>query len=61
MRVFDILSDVRMIWWFLIVAVAAGATVWAALSAYILVRKRLRRAENLPHDAEHGPGNGISG
>jgi hypothetical protein len=49
-----------MIWWFLIVAVAAGAVVWAALSAYILVRKRLRRAANLPHDAAHGPGNGIS-
>jgi len=49
-----------MIWWFLIVAVAAGAVVWAALSAYILVRKRLKRAENLPHAAEHGSGNGIS-
>jgi len=46
--------------WFLIVAVAAGAAVWAALSAYILVRKRLKRAANLPHDAEHGPGDGVS-
>jgi hypothetical protein len=49
-----------MIWWFLIVAVAAGAVVWAALSAYILVRKRLRRAANLTHDAAHGPGNSIN-
>jgi len=49
-----------MFWWFLIVAVAAGAAVWAALSAYILVRKRLKRAENLPHDAEHDVRTGIS-
>jgi hypothetical protein len=49
-----------MFWWFLIVAVAAGAVVWAALSAYILVRKRLKRAENLPHEAEHEAGTGIS-
>jgi hypothetical protein len=35
-----------MIWWFLIVAVAAGAVLWAALSAYVRVRDRLRRAEN---------------
>jgi hypothetical protein len=49
-----------MIWWFLIVAVAAGAVVWAALSAYIQVRKRLKRAANVPHDAEHGPGDGVS-
>jgi hypothetical protein len=35
-----------MIWWFLIVAVAAGAVVWAVLSAYIQVRERIRRAEN---------------
>jgi len=26
-----------MIWWFLIVAVAAGAVVWAVLSAYVRV------------------------
>jgi len=42
-----------MFWWFLIVAVAGGAVVWAALSAYILVRKRLKGAGNLPHDGEH--------
>jgi hypothetical protein len=45
-----------MIWWFVIVAVAAGAVLWAALSAYIQVRDRMRRAENrrpeLPHDSE---------
>jgi hypothetical protein len=49
-----------MIWWFLIVAIAAGAVVWAALSAYIQVRKRLKRAANLTHDAEHGPEDGVS-
>ncbi len=48
-----------MIWWFLIVAVAAGAVAWAALSAYIQVRKRLRRAANLPHEAEHGKEDGV--
>jgi len=37
-----------MIWWFLIVVVAAGAVVWAALSAYVQVRQRLIRAENRP-------------
>jgi len=35
-----------MIWWFLIVAAAAGAVLWAALSAYLQVRQRLRNAEN---------------
>ena len=50
------LDIVRMFWWFLIVAVAAGAVVWAGLSAYIQVRKRLKRAENLPHEAEHEAG-----
>ncbi|HEY7353513.1 MAG TPA: hypothetical protein VH596_12165 [Terriglobales bacterium] len=35
-----------MIWWYLIVAVAAGAIVWAILSAYLQVRDRMRRAEN---------------
>ena len=35
-----------MFWWFLIVAVAAGAVLWATLSAYVRVRERLRKAEN---------------
>jgi hypothetical protein len=48
---------VRMFWWFLMVAVAAGAVVWAALSAYIQVRKHLKRAENHPHEPEHGATN----
>ena len=39
---------VRMIWWFLIVAVAAGAVLWAVLSAYVQVRQRLAKAENRP-------------
>ncbi|HZP18327.1 MAG TPA: hypothetical protein VFB00_10200 [Terriglobales bacterium] len=37
-----------MIWWFLIVAVAAGAVLWAVLSAYVQVRQRLAKAENRP-------------
>jgi hypothetical protein len=49
-----------MFWWFLIVAVAAGAVVWAALSAYIQVHKRLKRAENLPREPEHEAGTGIN-
>ncbi len=49
---FGILSVVRMIWWFLIVAVAAGAVLWAALAAYVWVRQRLRNAENRPADPE---------
>jgi hypothetical protein len=47
-----------MIWWFLVVAVAAGTVVWAALSAYLRVRERLTNAENrLPeprHESEAG-------
>ena len=50
---FDILNVVRMFWWFLIVAVAAGAVLWAALSAYVKVRERLRKADNRHRDAEH--------
>jgi hypothetical protein len=49
-----------MIWWFLIVAVAAGAVVWAALSAYIQVRRRLKKAANLPYDPEHETEDGVS-
>ena len=47
------LPVVRMFWWFLIVAVAAGAVLWAALSAYVKVRERLRKAENRHPEAEH--------
>jgi hypothetical protein len=52
------LNLVRMIWWFLIVAIAAGAVLWAALSAYIRVRQGLTKAENRPpepdqSDTEH--------
>jgi hypothetical protein len=42
-----------MFWWFLIVAVAAGAVVWAVLSAYIQVRNRMRRAANKHPEAHH--------
>jgi len=41
-----------MFWWFLMVAVAAGAVLWAALSAYVRVRERLRKAENRHPEAE---------
>jgi hypothetical protein len=44
-----------MIWWFLIVAAAGGAVLWAALSAYLQVRQRLRNAENRPHSTEQKP------
>jgi hypothetical protein len=37
-----------MLWWFLILAVAAGTVLWAALSAYFRVQERLRNAENRP-------------
>jgi hypothetical protein len=41
-----------MIWWFLIVAAAGGAVLWAAVSAYVQVRQRLRNSENRPETAE---------
>jgi hypothetical protein len=41
-----------MIWWFLIVALAGGAVLWAVLSAYVRVRQRLHNAENKPFEAE---------
>ena len=37
-----------MIWWFLIVGLAAGAVVWALLSAFVRVKQRLANAENKP-------------
>jgi hypothetical protein len=49
---FDILNDVRMIWWFLIVAVASGAVLWALASSYVWVRQRMRNAENRPTPPE---------
>jgi hypothetical protein len=45
-----------MFWWYLIVAVAAGAVVWAVLSAYIQVRNRMRRSHN--RNPEHGQDTG---
>jgi hypothetical protein len=42
-----------MFWWYLIVASAAGAVVWAVLSAYIQVRNRMRRAANQHPDKQH--------
>jgi hypothetical protein len=45
---------VRMIWWFLIVLVAAGAVVWAVLSAYVRVRQRLNNAQNRPPEPGQG-------
>jgi hypothetical protein len=33
-----------MIWWFLILAAGAGAVVWAAISAYLRVRRHLNGA-----------------
>jgi hypothetical protein len=44
-----------MFGWFLIVAIAAGAVLWAALSAYVQVRERLKKAENRHPDTEHAP------
>jgi hypothetical protein len=42
-----------MFWWFLIVAVAAGAVLWAALAAYVKVRERWQKAQNRPAEAGH--------
>jgi len=51
---------VRMIWWFLIVAVAAGAVVWAVLSAYVRVRQRLSNAANRrPEPGRREPGHDL--
>ena len=41
-----------MIWWYLIVAAAGGAVLWAAVSAYVQVRQRLRNSENHQVDAQ---------
>jgi len=46
-----------MIWWFLIVASAGGAVLWAVLSAFVRVRQRLRNAENKPFEPEQSSGN----
>jgi hypothetical protein len=46
------LLSVRMMWWFLMLVVAAGVVLWAAMSAYLRVQKRLRRAENRPSPGE---------
>jgi len=31
-----------MLWWFLILAGAAGAVLWAALAAYLRVRRHMK-------------------
>jgi hypothetical protein len=31
-----------MIWWFLILAVGAGAVLWAAVAAYLGVRRHMK-------------------
>jgi hypothetical protein len=35
-----------MIWWFLILACSAGASLWAALALFIHVRRQLKEAES---------------
>jgi hypothetical protein len=49
------LPVVRMFWWFLMVAVAAGAVLWAALSAYVKVRERWQKTQNRLGDARRQP------
>jgi len=49
------LPVVRMFWWFLMVAVAAGAVLWAALSAYVKVRERWQKTQNQVGDAGRRP------
>jgi hypothetical protein len=44
-----------MFWWFLMVAVAAGAVLWAALSAYVKVRERWQKTQNRVGDAGRRP------
>jgi hypothetical protein len=44
-----------MFWWFLMVAVAAGAVLWAALSAYVKVRERWQKTQNRLGDASRQP------
>lgn len=31
-----------MIWWFLILALSAGAVLWAAIAAYLRVRRHMK-------------------
>jgi hypothetical protein len=33
-----------MIWWFVILAVSAGAVLWAAIAAYLRVRRHLKNS-----------------
>jgi hypothetical protein len=40
-----------MIWWFVILALSAGAVFWAGVSAYLRVKDHLTGAASLPGDA----------
>jgi len=40
-----------MMWWFLIFACAAGAVLWAAIAAYLRVRRHMKTTDG----AKEGP------
>ncbi|MGA8153848.1 MAG: hypothetical protein WB952_23055 [Terriglobales bacterium] len=41
-----------MIWWFLILALSAGAVLWAAIAAYLRVRRHMTPGTSKGKDRE---------
>jgi len=50
---FGILSHVRMIWLFLILACSGGAVLWAGIAAYLRVRRHLKITAELRKSGVH--------
>jgi hypothetical protein len=46
-----------MIWWFLVLALSAGAVLWASISAYFRIRRHMKVAvgPNKPDDSQNSP------
>jgi len=42
-----------MRWWFLILAVGAGAVLWAGIAAYLRVRRHMKEATAAKRDGGH--------
>jgi len=43
-----------MLWWFLILAVSAGAVLWAGMAAYLRVHRHMQNASK-KEEADQGP------
>jgi hypothetical protein len=52
---------VRMLWWFLILAVSAAVVVSVAISLYLRLRHQLKQGPTRAHDSDSAPPSSSAG